>query len=96
MDEEPVQPTIEVKVKTKWESFISEFKTFLWTSFWTALVFFVDALSQFVTGTSMPDITTNLFGLFPNEVTINTAIPAAFIVNRFSKWLHDYRQGKIS
>ena len=82
-------------MKTQMQELVSRLKTWLWSAFWVGLVYFVDLLSQTIAGASLPDVTTNLFGLLPTAIVINTAIPIGLVVNQLSKYLHNLRSGQV-
>ena len=67
-------------------------KTWLWSAFWVGTTYFVDVLIQGLAGVGLPDVRTNLFGLMPQEMVINTAVPIGLVLNQVSKWLHNRNQ----
>jgi len=83
-------------MKTLLQELWSRLKTLLWATFWVALTFLVDNLSQLLVGVSLPNIVTTFGGVLPTPVTINTAVVAGLIVNQISKFVHNNRAGKVA
>jgi hypothetical protein len=82
-------------MRTQIQEWISRAKTWLWSAFWVALVYFVDVLLQSLSVANLPTVTTDLWGLLPAAMVINTAVPVGLLLNQISKYLHNMRAGKI-
>lgn len=77
------------------QKFWKESKTVVWTSFWLALAFFVDTLSQALVGISLPTVNIDLSVFkIPMVIPVNTALVVGIVVNRLSKYLHDRNEKK--
>jgi hypothetical protein len=75
-------------MKTILEELWGRIKTIAWTAFWVGLTFFVDNFAQVFVGISLPNIDTQ-FG------SINTAVLVGLFINALSKFVHNYRAGKV-
>lgn len=75
-------------MKTILQELWGRIKTIVWTAFWVGLTFFVDNFAQVFVGISLPNIETQ-YG------SINTAVLVGLVINAISKFVHNYREGKV-
>jgi len=73
----------------------SRVKTWVWSAFWVSLAFFVDALIGSLSGASLPDIKTDLFGMLPSEAVIPTSVFVGLVLNQISKYIKNVRSGEV-